>query len=93
MRSVLRARHFGSALWRRRVLDESGRSCSELGFTHIRTDPIFHGFELYWKGGAAAFAAWGAGFGAPQPSLLSDVAAVLGLTAEACGWVGRAGAP
>ena len=41
----------------------------------------------------AAFAAWGAGFGAPQPSLLSDVAALLGLTAEACGWVGRAGAP
>ena len=82
-------------LWRRRVLDESGRSCSELGFTHIRTDPIFHGFELYWKGGPAAFAAWGAGFGAPhpKPSVLSVVAAVLGLTAEACGWVGRAGAP
>ena len=36
------------------VLDESGKTCNDLGYTHVSTDPIFRGFELYWKGGPEA---------------------------------------
>ena len=45
------------------IVDTSGKTCASLGFSHTGTDPIFHGFELYWKGGPAAKKAWGAGFG------------------------------
>lgn len=49
------------------VLDSSGKTCADLGYTHVSTDPIFHGFELYWKGGPAAAHAFSESFHAGHP--------------------------
>ena len=49
------------------VLDASGKTCADLGYTHVSTDPIFHGFELYWKGGPQAARAFSESFRAGHP--------------------------
>ena len=49
------------------VLDTSGKTCADLGYAHVSTDPIFHGFELYWKGGASAMSAFEKSFRMGHP--------------------------
>lgn len=49
------------------VLDASGKTCDDLGYTHVSTDPIFHGFELYWKGGPEAARAFSESFHEGHP--------------------------
>ena len=47
-----------------------GQTCASLGYQHVKTDPIFSGFELYWRGGAAAAAAFSGPFFANHTGLL-----------------------
>ena len=49
------------------VLDASGKTCTDLGYTHVSTDPVFRGFELYWKGGPQAARAFSKSFHAGHP--------------------------
>ena len=38
-------------------------NCTQLGYEYVMADPSFPKFDLYWKGGAAAFAAFRETFG------------------------------
>ena len=52
------------------TLADDGGSCAQRGYEYVSADPVFTGFKLYWKGGAAAFQQKLATWGAAHPNLV-----------------------